>query len=118
MENQITTFFEEKIAACQAAVTALREDNRADEAVFEKIRMNVFNIFATVYKAGGSVSGGDSRRQLEFLRNQLEKITGDWQSAAETFRKHGDCNKVHIEQTKLAVAEEIRQKLTEWSDDK
>lgn len=117
MENQIMIYFEENIAACQAAAAALNADNRTDEAVFEKIRMNVFNIFRQVYTAGGKVCGGDVAKQLDFLRKQLEKIPSDWQASQETARSHGNTEKVHIEQIKLDIVAEIRQKLTEWSEE-
>ena len=117
MENQITTYFEERMAACQAAAAALNADNRTDEAIFEKIRMNVFNIFRQVSDAGGRASGGDATKQLDFLRKQLEKIPSDWQVSQETARSHGNTEKVHIEQIKLDIVAEIRQKVAEWSEE-
>ena len=118
MNNQITTYFEERIAACQAAAAALTADNRADEAVFEKIRLNVFDIFRTVYNAGEKVSGGDGAKQLDFLRNRLEGIPSSWQKALEAALVHGNSEKAHIEQIKLEAVEEIRRKVTEWGEGK
>lgn len=115
MENQITTYFEERIAACQAAAAALNRDNRADEGVFEKIRMNVFDIFRTVYTAGGRVSGGDVEKQLAFLSKRLEEIPSSWNAALEVALDHGNSEKAHIEQVKLDAVAEIRRKVTEWS---
>ncbi len=116
MENQINTYFEERIAACQAAVDALRADNREDEAVFEKIRMNVYDIFRTVYSAGEKVSGGDPGRQLDFLRKRLEEISTNWQKALEAAKNHGNTEKAHVEQIKLDTVAEIRQKMLQWSE--
>lgn len=118
MENQINTYFEGRIAACQAAVVALHADNRPDEAVFEKIRMNVYDIFHTVYTAGGKVSGGDAVKHLDFLRKRLEEISGSWQTALEAAQSHGNSEKAHIEQIKLDAVAEIRQKLLDWSEEK
>lgn len=117
MEKQITTYFEEKIAACQAAVAALNADNRADEAIFEKIRMNVYGIFRSVYNAGEKPSGGDPGKRLEFLRVRLEKILSDWEAAYETAMLHGDSEKMHIERLKLDAVTEIKQKVLEWRED-
>ncbi len=116
MKNQINDYFEERIAACQAAVAALNADNRADEAVFEKIRMNVYDIFRTVYAAGEKVSGGDGNQQLDFLLRRLDEIPANWQNALEAARSHGNSEKAHIEQLKLDVVAEIRQKLAQWSE--
>ena len=41
-------YLEERIAACRQKEAALVADSRADEAVFEKIRANVHDIFRTV----------------------------------------------------------------------
>lgn len=117
MKNKINTYFEEKIDACQAAAAALSADNRADEAVFEKIRMNVYDIFRAVYNAGEKVSGGDPEKQLNFLRHRLDEIPGSWQTALEAALSHGNSEKVHIEQIKLDVVAEIRQKMLEWSEE-
>ncbi len=118
MEKRINTYFEERIADCQAAAAALSGDNRTDEAVFEKIRMNVFNIFRQVSEAGGSVSGGDEVKLLSFLLDRLDRIPASWQTSMEMAMSHGNSEKVHIEQIKLAVAAEIRQKVLEWSEGK
>ena len=118
MENQITTYFDERIAACQAAAAALNADNRADEAVFEKIRMNVYDIFRTVYTAGEKVSGGDPEKQLGFLRHRLEEIPAGWRTSLEMAQSHGDTEKAHIEQIKLEAVGEIRRKVKEWSEEK
>ncbi len=116
MKNQINTYFEERIAACQAAAAALNADNRADEAVFEKIRMNVFDIFRTVYNAGEKVSGGDPAKQLNFLRHRLEEISASWRTSLEMAQSYDNTEKAHIEQLKLNVVDEIRQKMAEWSE--
>ena len=118
MEDQITAYFEERIAACRTAATALNTDGRADEGVFEKIRMNVFDIFRQVYSASGRSCGSNEQKRLEFLRKQLDAIPSTWQTSLEAARNHGDIKKAHIEQIKLAAAAEIQQKATEWSGSK
>ena len=117
MENQITTYFEEKIAACQAAVAALTADNRADEAIFEKIRMNVFDIFRTVYNAGAKASGGDEEKRLNFLRERLKEIPSNWEASYENALRHGDSERIHIERLKLDTVAQIKQKVLEWREE-
>ena len=118
MKNQINDYFEERIAACQAAAAALNADNRSDEAVFEKIRMNVYDIFRTVYTAGEKISAGDGSKQLDFLRRRLEEIPASWRNALEAARGHGNSEKAHIEQLKLDVVAEIQQRMADWSEHK
>ena len=117
MENQITTYFEEKIAACRAAVAALNADNRADEAIFEKISMNVYGIFQSVYNAGEQVCGGNQAKRLDFLRVRLERILSEWEAACENAMLHGDSEKMHIERLKLDAVSEIKQKILEWREE-
>jgi len=114
MENQINRYFEERITACQTEAAALRQDNREDEAVFQKIRMNVFDIFRTVYNAGEKASGGDRGKQLLFLCKRLEEIPVSWQASLESAHSHGNSEKAHIEQIKLDAVAEIRRKAVEW----
>ena len=118
MKTKINTYFEEQIAACQAASAALVGDNRPDEAVFEKIRMNVFNIFRQVYSAGERAGNGDPEKQMDFLRKQLENIPSSWRASLDTAEAHGNREKAHIESIKLEVVEEICRKVSEWSEEK
>jgi len=113
MKNQINPYFEERIAACKDAAAALNADNRSDEAVFEKIRMNVFSIFHSVYAAGEKVSGGDEGKQLEFLRDRLQRIPSGWETALDVALSHGNSEQAHIERIKLEAVAELRQKLAE-----
>lgn len=109
MDNQITTYFAENIAACQAAVAALNADHRADEAVFEKIRMNVYDIFRQVYQASAKVCGADEAKRREFLLRRLEDIPASWKAACDAAEQHGNTGRMHIERLKLDTVEEIRQ---------
>lgn len=116
MEKQITAYFEERIAACKAAEAALNADHRADEAVFEKIRMNMYNIFRSVYNAGAQVCGNDQRKRLDFLLSRLELIPSDWQAAYDNARMHGDTQRMHIEQLKLETVAEIHKTVLNWRE--
>lgn len=117
MEDRITVYFEKRIADCQAAMTALNADNRTDEAVFEKIRMNVFTIFQQVYAASAQASGSDAKKRLDFLNKRLHDIPSAWETSLGAAQRHLDVQKAHIEQIKLAAATEILQQVTEWSEE-
>lgn len=117
MEEQINSYFEERIAACQAAAAALNADNRADEAVFEKIRMNVYDIFRTVYSAGTRACGNDPQKRVAFLLARLQEIPANWQTSLEAAQRHGNTEKAHIEWIKLEVVAEIKQNVQKWSDE-
>ena len=116
-QSEIQQYFQSAIDDCKAKIACLTADCRADEAIFEKIRMNVFDIFRTVYTAGGKASGGSFEKQLDFLRRRLEEIPSSWQAALEAARSHGNSEKAHIEQLKLDTVAEIRQKAAQWSEE-
>ena len=64
--ESLQKFLNEHAEACKARAAALTADNRQDEAVFEKIRGNVFEIFTAVLNT--------ARKQPEpmaFFRRQL-----------------------------------------------
>ena len=93
----------EKIAACATEAKALELDDRRDEAVFAKIRMNVYDIFRTVFKASVTQNDADA-----FFLEKLEQIPENWRTSLSMTLQHGNTEKAHIEQIKLDTAAEIR----------
>lgn len=114
--NQLMNYFSEQITACTSESAALRADSREDEAVFQKIRLNVFDIFRTVAAAGCRLCGEDNGKLREYLLEKLEQISGNWKTAYDAAVQHGDSQKAHIERLKLDTASEIRQKILDWSE--
>ena len=80
MENKIKTYFDERIAACQAAAAALTADNRNDEAVFEKIRMNVFKLNKILRGSFGACPYGEFlsiNNQREIAKKESDLVRQD-----------------------------------------
>ena len=75
---------------------------RAGEAVFEKIRANIFGIFLTVWNTG---------RGETFFREKLEQIPLAWQASLEKARAHHDEETVCLETVKLEAVREISAQL-------
>lgn len=117
MENRIEAYFEDQIAACQTAAAALNGDDRADEAIFQRIRRNVFDIFRAVYLAGSNVHTEENAR-IHFLSKRLDEISDNWRTAQNIAREHGSSERAFVEQIKLEAAAEIRQKILQWSEEK
>ena len=95
-------YLEERIAACRQKEAALVADSRADEAVFEKIRANVYEIFLTIWNMG---------RGEDFFREKLEAIPKNWQAAYDRAKTHEDIAAMTLEIVKLDTAKEI---MEEW----
>ena len=76
MEAKLTVldrWFEEQIALCGQRRQALLADDRADEATFEKIRANVYDIFRTVLSVAARTCG-EKDAAGRFFRQRMESI--------------------------------------------
>lgn len=110
------TYFEEKIALCRENEHRLLDDSRKDEADFEKIRANVYDIFRTVYTAGKRAKKEESLI-AEFFLDRIGQIPQSWENALEKAKNHGDARAIQIETVKLETADEIRAVFTKlWEE--
>lgn len=101
-------FLQQRIANCSAKQAELAADNRTDEAIFERIRGNVFKIFHTVFNVAWKTSGGDYAKAHSFFSDKLDRLPQNWQTALKAAQKHGDVKRITEEQIKLNAWEEIR----------
>ena len=120
MKQKIETFaayFDDSIACCDEQEKALIADERKDEAVFEKIRANVYNIFRTILGVAVDTCGEDTEKIRDFFLYRIDHIPASWSAAYETAKQHNDAAKVQIEEIKLAVVQEIRAEFTKiWEE--
>ncbi len=98
----------EMMQACEKKRTAFMEDQRTDEAVFEKVEANVYEIFRTVLEVGTKVCGEEEGAVKAFLLTKLDEIPGNWEKAYELAKQHDDAQKMKIEGVKLDAAKQIR----------
>lgn len=101
--NNMLSYFDRKIAACQSESEALELDDRKDEAVFAKVRMNIYDIFRTVFNVAAQ-----SDQMDRFFLAKLDTIPRNWQTSMELAQQHGNDQKAHLEQIKLDTAAQIR----------
>lgn len=111
IEN-MTAYLDAAIARCAEREKALIADERKDEAIFEKIRANVYNIYRTILGVAAQNCGGDEGRVREFFMKQIDHIPASWRATYETAKQHNDTAKVQIEEIKLAVVQEIKTEFT------
>lgn len=78
----MTKFFQEQIARCEADRQALLRDDRGDEATFQRIRGNIFDIFQTVLSVAVQNCNGDEAIGA-FFSLRLEQIPGSWLQSLE-----------------------------------
>lgn len=116
MQDKITElneFFDTQIAACARRNRELVADGRADEAVFEKVTSNIYDIFRTVLSVAAKTCADDPEALNTFFRLRLARIPADWSAAYEKAAAHGDTEKMHVERLKLDTVAQIEAKFTE-----
>ena len=106
--EKLNVYFEQSIAACKERENALISDQRADEANFEKIRANIYDIFRTILNAALKKCGDDESAVKEFFAEKIESIPSGWKTELENASMHGDAEKQRIEEIKLEAAVKIK----------
>ena len=112
MEQKITkmnNWFEEKIAACGSRNAELQADDRTDEAIFEKVKANIYDAMRTWLTVAVRVIGkGDEKAVKDFFIARVEQIPASWAAAYEKAKEHNDVARMQTEQVKLDVVREVR----------
>lgn len=111
--EQMQAWLSRQTAQARERGTTLRADGRGDEANFEIVRANVYDIFHTVLDVAVRTGQGDARRERSFFESRLAQIPQPWRASLERALAHGDAEKAHIERIKLDVLEEIIRAWTE-----
>lgn len=110
-------FIDKNIEKTNESVQKLNEEDKKDEANLEKVKLNVYDIFKTMYGASEkkiynpSNKSSDDKKLEEFKLAYLaffDKIPANWIISLEKAKKHEDFEKIHIEEIKLAAMEEVR----------
>ena len=99
----------EQMEHCTRRSNELLADQRKDEANFEKIRENIYDVFRTVYNVALRTQPDPEKRNLFFLQ-KLEEIPTNWQTAYDRASEHDDETRMHLEQLKLDTARAIRER--------
>ena len=105
--KQTHQYFQQAKNECQTQIAALQADHRDDEAVFIKIRLNMFEIFHSIFSVGENVAGESEEKLVAFFRQRWDKIHLDWKAALEKAEHYGNAEKTHIEHIKLDTVVQI-----------
>lgn len=110
-------YFDEQTALCDRRRSALRAEGYADDADFEKIRANVFEIFRTVLSVAVKTHPDDPSAVRQFFLQKAEEIPKNWRSALNAAEQHGDAARIHPELLKLDTVDAIRARFAEvWGE--
>ena len=109
--DRLNSWFEAQIAACRQREKTLLADDRTDEAAFEKIRANVYDIFRTILSV--AVKTCESEEGVRcFFAHRAQLIPSGWAASYEKASLHHDPVRMQIEKIKLDTADEIRERFT------
>lgn len=104
----LNDYFNNEILLCTKRADSLIADARADEAVFEKVRANIYDIFRTVFSAAVRSKEGDMQAVREFFLAKLEEIPANWSSSYDAAVLHHDEVRMNTETIKLETARAIK----------
>ena len=90
----------------------LNGDGRTDEAIFEKIKANIYDVFRTVLSVAVKTGKEDADAVKTFFVQRAEQIPAGWAVALEKAREHNDTVRMQTEQIKLDTVQEIREKFS------
>ena len=116
--SKLNSYFEKEISLCRQRSQKLLTDDRRDEAVFEKIKANVYDIFRTILSVAVKSGKGDPEAVRHFFTLKIRQIPSNWVTACNQARQHGDIVKMQTEQIKLDTAAEINEMFTAiWEEE-
>ena len=105
--EEFIAFLEGRIAAGRAEICALEADSRKDEANFARVRTNIYDVCRSVTRTLVNKAGPDA------VTAQFDRFRAIWGAALEKARQHGNADGAAVEETKLAVLEEVAARFRE-----
>ncbi len=111
--ERLNEYFDRQIALCMQRHAEKAADDRSDEADFEKIKANIYDIFRTVLSVAVREGKDDPDAVRRFFESKTEQIPSGWAAAHEKARLHNDTARMQTERIKLDAAEDIRKAFAE-----
>ena len=112
--KQFVEYIDDMIAQLKVEEQELIATDRKDEANFFRIKMNIYDICKTVYIVSEKRFNGNALRE-EYLR-QLTRLHENWKISYNKAKENNDVQKIVIEETKLAVLQQIKEKYEELGE--
>lgn len=106
-QENFIRYLDKQTSVTEDKITQLIRDNRGDDANFEKIRANIFQMLKTVFQASLRTSA-DEGEQLKFFDARLKMIEEVWQTALTKASEHNNAARILQEQVKLEVMRSVR----------
>ena len=111
--EKLNAFFADRIAACEEKGRELNADDRGDEAVFEKVRANIYDVMRTWLSVAVRIHPGNADAVKDFFIQRADQIPAAWAAAYDKAKEHEDAARMQTEQVKLDVVREVRARFDE-----
>ncbi len=106
--NDFMKYLNNSIIAVQKKEQELIASERKDEANLQKIKANIYGICRTIYEV--VVKTKQENVVAEEYKNKLDNLPKNWVESYEKAKLHNDVEKILIEETKLEVLKEVKEK--------
>lgn len=96
---------------CEVTESSLKADDRLDEALIEKIKGNIADIFLTVFEVSykqTTAAGGDAQMLINKFSDFFVKIPATWKASLEDAKEEDDFETIYKEEAKIAMANHIQ----------
>jgi len=119
LEERYLAYINEKIAEHDNLHKQYKADDRKDEANLEKIKINIYEIFKTLFINDIKQLQGKNLENIKDINIyggyllRFDTIPVNWKKSLSMAKEHGDIVKQVIEECKLAVADELKEKFLE-----
>lgn len=115
--EEMSRFFDGRLALCNERSQKLAADGCGDEATFEKVKGNIYEIFRTVFSVARKTCGEDEGEIRTFFAQRIAQIPSGWVAALEKAKAHQDEERVYLELIKLDVVQDIQEIFSRiWGD--
>ena len=101
--KEFIAYLESRISEGKTEIITLEADGRKDDANFARVRTNIYDVCRTVSRTLADRPGAG----ISAVRAQFDRFSTAWSAALEKAKQHGDVNAVAVEETKLAVLEDV-----------
>ena len=114
LEKEYLFWMEEEKKQVEARLNALRLKGCGDDAMLERIRLNIYEAFGAVIRAGEKQKPGEEKA---FCLKKFDEIPGIWAGKMAQARENQDIKAIAIEEVKLETARHLKEKLLKMTEE-
>lgn len=116
LQEKFLSYIDGKITEHNNISEQYKEDDRKDESDLEKIKVNIYEIFRILFLSDTKqLKGKKLSKENKDIKNfyggfikRFDTIPANWRISLDKAKEHDDITQQVIEETKLAVAEELK----------